>query len=243
MSIDELQPVPGSSSPAAGWRSDFMLGLWHIAPLMVGLVPFGLLMGALAAQKGFGAVEMMLMSGLVFAGASQFVALELWRDPLPMLAIVAATAMINLRHVMMGAAMQPAMGRFNRLQAPASLFLMADEIWAMAMRRAGQGRLTPAYYFGLATFFYLSWVFWTGLGTVVGSVIQNPARYGFDYAFTAVFLILIVGLWRGRRSIAPLAASAVVALAAHAWLPGVWYIVLGGAAGVLAAALSTPEPS
>jgi predicted branched-subunit amino acid permease len=120
---------------------------------------------------------------------------------------------------------------------------MADEIWAMAMRRAGRGRLTPAYYFGLATFFYLSWVFWTGLGTVVGAIIRDPARYGFDFAFTAVFLILIVGLWRGRRSIAPLAASAIVALAAHAWLPGVWYIVLGGAAGVLAAALSTPEPS
>ncbi|HWA44745.1 MAG TPA: AzlC family ABC transporter permease [Hypericibacter adhaerens] len=243
MSIDEAQPAPGKSSPAAGWRADFMLGLWHILPLEVGLVPFGLLMGALAAQKGFGPVEMMLMSGTVFAGASQFVALDMWRDPIPMLTIVATTAMINLRHVMMGAAMQPAMGRFNRFQAPLALFLMADEIWAMAMRRAGRGRLTPAYYFGLATFFYLSWVFWTGLGTVVGAIIRDPARYGFDFAFTAVFLILIVGLWRGRRSIAPLAASAIVALAAHAWLPGVWYIVLGGAAGVLAAALSTPEPS
>jgi 4-azaleucine resistance transporter AzlC len=220
-----------------------MLGLWHIAPLMVGLVPFGLVMGALAAHKGFGPVDMMLMSSVVFAGASQFVALDMWHDPVPMLAIVATTAMINLRHVMMGAAMQPAMGRFNRFQAPASLFLMADEIWAMAMRRAAQERLTPAYYFGLATFFYLSWVFWTGLGTVVGGIIQDPARYGFDYAFTAVFLILIVGLWRGRRSIAPLAASAVVALGAHAWLPGAWYILLGGMAGVLAAALSTPERS
>jgi 4-azaleucine resistance transporter AzlC len=220
-----------------------MLGLWHIAPLMVGLVPFGLVMGALAAHKGFGPVDMMLMSSVVFAGASQFVALDMWHDPIPMLAIVATTAMINLRHVMMGAAMQPAMGRFNRFQAPASLFLMADEIWAMAMRRAAQERLTPAYYFGLATFFYLSWVFWTGLGTVVGGIIQDPARYGFDYAFTAVFLILIVGLWRGRRSIAPLAASALVALGAHAWLPGVWYILLGGMAGVLAAALSTPEQS
>jgi 4-azaleucine resistance transporter AzlC len=220
-----------------------MLGLWHIAPLMVGLVPFGLVMGALAAHKGFGPVDMMLMSSVVFAGASQFVALDMWHDPVPMLAIVATTAMINLRHVMMGAAMQPAMGRFNRFQAPASLFLMADEIWAMAMRRAAQERLTPAYYFGLATFFYLSWVFWTGLGTVVGGIIQDPARYGFDYAFTAVFLILIVGLWRGRRSIAPLAASALVALGAHAWLPGVWYILLGGMAGVLAAALSTPEQS
>jgi predicted branched-subunit amino acid permease len=89
----------------------------------------------------------------------------------------------------------------------------------------------------------LSWVFWTGLGTVVGGIIEDPARYGFDFAFTAVFLILIVGLWRGRTSIAPLIASGAVALAAHAWLPGVWYILLGGVAGVLAGAFSGSQKS
>jgi predicted branched-subunit amino acid permease len=91
--------------------------------------------------------------------------------------------------------------------------------------------------------FYVNWCFWTGIGTVVGGVIEDPARYGFDFAFTAIFLVLITGMWRGRASIAPLAASTVVALAAHTWLPGVWYIVLGGIAGAVAGAFSGSRKS
>jgi 4-azaleucine resistance transporter AzlC len=242
MSIEETRRAP-EPLPGARWTQDFALGLWHIAPLMVGAAPFGLLMGALAAHKGFGPLEMLLMSGTVFAGASQFVAIDLWRDPIPMLTIILATAMVNLRHVIMGAAMQPVMGRFGRYQSLAALFVMADEIWILAMRRAAQGRLTPAYYLGLGAVFYVNWLFWTGIGTVVGGVIENPARYGFDFAFTAVFLVLITGMWRGRASVAPLVASGTAALAAHAWLPGVWYILLGGVAGALAGAFSGAQKS
>jgi 4-azaleucine resistance transporter AzlC len=222
---------------AAGWSRDFALGAWHMTPLVIGVVPFGLLLGALAAQKGFGPLDMIAMSALVFAGASQFVAVEIWADPVPWLAIVAATALINLRHVLMSAAMAPAMGRFGPVLAPLALFFLADEVWAMALRRAREGRLGPAYYAGLGLSLYLSWLFWTALGTVAGGVIDDPARYGFDFAFTAVFLVLITGLWRGRASVAPVAASALAALAAHAWLPGVWFILLGGVAGALAGAL------
>lgn len=239
MSIDG--PDRGAATASAHWSRDFALGVWHMTPLMVGIVPFGLLLGALAAQKGFGPLDMIAMSALVFAGASQFVAVKIWADPVPWLAIVATTAMINLRHVLMGAAVAPAMGRFGRVQAPVALFFLADEVWAMALRRAREGRLGPAYYAGLGLSLYLSWLLWTGIGTIAGGVIEDPARYGFDFAFTAVFIVLIVGLWRGRASIAPVAASTLAALAAHAWLPGVWYILLGGMAGTLAGALMARE--
>ncbi|MFZ5791238.1 MAG: AzlC family ABC transporter permease [Pseudomonadota bacterium] len=240
MSTDGSDDAAAPAS-AAGWSRDFALGAWHMAPLMIGVVPFGLLLGALAAQKGFGPLDMIAMSALVFAGASQFVAVEIWADPVPWLAIVAATALINLRHVLMSAAVAPAMGRFGPVQAPLALFFLADEVWAMALRRAREGRLGPAYYAGLGLSLYLSWLFWTGLGTIAGGVIEDPARYGFDFAFTAVFLVLIAGLWRGRASVAPVTASALVALTAHAWLPGVWFILLGGIAGALAGAMTARD--
>ena len=58
-----------------------------------------------------------------------------------------------------------------------------------------------------------------------------------------VLIVLIVGMWRGWTSIAPLVASAAVAVAAHLWLPGVWYILLGGVAGALAGAFSGSQKS
>src|SRR3954453_14994728 len=61
----------------------FRAGLVDVAPVLVGLVPFALVLGALAAAKGMSPLAVMLMSGIVFAGGSQFAAVELWRDPAP----------------------------------------------------------------------------------------------------------------------------------------------------------------
>lgn len=226
-----------SASPR-GFARDFALGAYHMLPLLIGVIPFGLILGALAAERGFSPLEMALMSATVFAGASQFVAIGLWEHPLPIFIIVLTTALVNIRHVVMGAAIAPKLDRFATACSLASLFLLADEIWALAMRAAEGGRLTPAYYAGLAIPFYLSWLFWSVLGTVAGKVIEDPARYGFDFAFTAVFLVLIRSLWRGRASLAPVASSVVVAVLAYRYLPGVWYIFAGGMAGTLAGAIS-----
>ncbi|MEA2778920.1 MAG: hypothetical protein QOK29_464 [Rhodospirillaceae bacterium] len=219
-------------------REEFLLGAWQMLPLQIGVVPFGLILGALAAEKGISPAETALMSALVFAGGSQFVAIGLWQHPVPLLAIIASTAMINLRHLLMGAAIVPGFASFGERRSYLALFFLADEIWAVALRRAAVGRLTPAYYLGLAVPFYLSWIFSTTLGNLAGSFIAEPRRYGFDFAFVVVFLVILLGLWRGRHSILPVAVSAAVALLAWKLLPGVLYIFAGGIAGTAAAMIA-----
>jgi predicted branched-subunit amino acid permease len=120
------------------------------------------------------------------------------------------------------------------------LFFMADEIWAFALRRGAETPLAPAYYLGLSLPLYLGWIATTTLGAIFGGVLQDPARYGLDFAFTAVFLALLVSLWKGRRTFYPWAAAALVAVAAYQLLPGVWYIALGGLAGTLVGACRRP---
>src|SRR5690606_26502567 len=100
--------------------------------------------------------------------------------------------------------------------------------------------LTPAYYLGLSLPLYLGWIATTTLGAIFNGVLQDPARYGLDFAITAVFLTLLVSLRKGRRSFYPWAAAALVAVAAQQLLPGVWYIALGGLAGTLVGALQGP---
>jgi branched chain amino acid efflux pump len=225
-------------APPAGAARDFALGTYHMLPLLVGMVPFALLLGALGAEKGYDPLAMALMSATVFAGSAQVVAIGLWQDPLPVVTIVLTTALVNLRHLPMSAALGPSLDRFGPRLPFAALFLMADEIWAVAMRAARGGSLSPAYYAGLAIPFYINWIFWSTLGTVAGRVIADPQRYGFDFAFIAVFIVLIRGFWRGRPSVPPVLASVVGALVAARLLPGVWYILVGTAAGMLAAALA-----
>lgn len=217
--------------------SDVRAGALAILPAAIAVVPFALLLGALAAEKGLSPLEVALMSGLVFAGGSQFVALDLWTTPAAWLALGSAALLVNLRHILMGASIAPKMNGFHPLARVLALLLLADEIWAMAERRAAAQPLTPAYFFGLGGLLYLNWVVFTTAGAVVGARFGDPATYGFDFAFTAIFIGLIAGFRRTRHFLPTIATAAVAAILARELLSGPVSIAVGAAAGVAVAAL------
>jgi 4-azaleucine resistance transporter AzlC len=219
----------------------FKAGLTDVAPVLVGLVPFALVLGALAAAKGLSPLEVMLMSGLVFAGGSQFVAVELWRDPAPLGVLALMALLVNSRHLLMGAALAPRTPHWQARAWPA-LFLMADEVWALALRRAGSGPVALSYWYGLAAGLWLNWVALTGLGAWLGRVIEDPARLGFDFAFVAVFVALLHGMWHGRTTFLPWLASGAVAVLVYLAVPGPWYVAAGALAGLATALLTAAAP-
>jgi 4-azaleucine resistance transporter AzlC len=222
-------------------RAQILAGAGQAMPVVAGVVVFGTVWGALAVQAGLSPLAVVLMSGLVFSGAAQFVAIELWSSPVAVGTIAFATLLVGLRHVLMSASIEPVMRGIPPRRAYGALFFMVDEAWAMSLRRSGQGRFTIAYYAGLSGTLYLSWLATTFAGALLGGLVADPARYGFDVVFTAIFVVLIVGLWKGKRDLPSWAASALAAVACHQWLPGNWYIFLGGAAGMLTAVLLWSE--
>ncbi len=226
------------STPHDIASAEFRAGALAILPAGIAVIPFGLLLGALAAQKGLSALEVALMSGLVFAGSSQFVAVEIWSEPAPW-ALLGLTALtINLRHVMMSASVVRHMGGFGRSGRVASLFFLADEVWALAEQRAVQrGAVAPAFYAGMAIPFYLNWLAWTVAGTALGALMANPAAWGFDFAFAAFFIGLIAGFWKGGATGVVIAVSAGAAVLVERVAGGVWHILAGGLAGIVIAAL------
>lgn len=227
-----------TSHPSPPPPAGFMAGCAAIVPVLVAAAPFGVLMGALARQKGLSPLEVGLMSGTVFAGGAQFVAVGLWTTPAPWLFLALTALLVNLRHVLMGASIAPHL-RGVRGEG-ALLFFLADEVWALALRRALGGRLTAAFYLGLALPLYLNWVLFSLVGAVLGDRIGDPARFGFDFAFAAIFIALLAGMWRGPADLPPWLASAVAATAACLLLPPPWYILAGALAGMAAGALRPP---
>lgn len=216
---------------------EFRQGTIAVLPAAVAVVPFGLLLGALAAQKGLSTLEIGLMSGLVFAGSAQMVAVDIWREPAPWVLLGVAAFTINLRHLMMGASLSFHLGGFRTWQRILGVAFLADEIWAMAERRAATGQLHPAYYAGLAFLLYANFVWSTVAGAIIGPAIEDPTAWGFDFAFTAIFIGLIVAFWRGSGTALVVAASAVTATLTQIQFGGVWHVLAGGAAGMLAAAV------
>ena len=218
--------------------AEFSGGMRAIAPLIAAVIPIGLVFGAVAATKGLSPVETGLMSALVFAGGSQFVAMDIWTHPASWAGLGFAALLVNIRHVLMGASIGTKMQAFPPRARTLSLLFLADEIWAMAEFRAGMARLTPAWFAGLAAPFYLAWVISGLAGATLGAFLGDPVTLGLDFAFPAVFIVLVMGFWKGPETGAVLLASGAAAVLTQHFIPGVWYIAAGALAGLVTALFS-----
>lgn len=211
-----------------------LAGARRCVPVEISGLAIGLVFGTLAGQAGLGAGEAALMSAFVFSGAAQFLVLGLWASPLPVFAIVLTTLVVGLRHLLMGAALGPVFSKLPRLKAYGSVYVMADENWALTMGEFAKGRRDGAFLLGGGLLMVLVWTSATFVGAAFGGAVEDPARWGLDFAFTAIFLALIAGMWKGKSDILPWTVAAAVSVAAHHWLPGQWFILLGGLAGSFA---------
>lgn len=218
----------------SNWQ-EMKAGILDYMTLIVALIPIGILFGALATNKGLSVLEAGMVSVFVFAGASQFVALELWAEPAPILLLCATVFIVNIRHTLMGLSLARHMDQFHGPAKWLSLFFLTDEAWALCERRVLRKPLHPAYYIGVACSLWVFWVSTTIIGALLGQVIGNPAVIGLDFAFAALFLSILTGFWRGAHSGLILAASGLVSAFAKQFLDGAWYIVLGGLAGMVMA--------
>jgi branched chain amino acid efflux pump len=232
-----LEACASADANSTYW-SEFKRGVAACTPVLIGIVPFALVLGAQATQKGLSLAEVPLMTGLNFAGGSEFAVIELWTSPPHIMVIVAITFLVNSRHLLMGAALAPFLRHLPKRKMFPALFIMCDESWALgladAKQRAASG-VRPAfslhYYVGAALAFYLTWVVFTTLGAALGPVLGNVEAYGFDMAFPAV----LRGMWRDFRSARSWLISLAVAALIYLLVPSAWYVAAGALSGVVAA--------
>lgn len=217
--------------------SSVKAGIKQSIPIALSIFTYGVSFGVLARQAGLSLVESCLMSGLVFAGAAQFVALDLWHSPLPIATLILTTLVVNLRHILMSAALSPWFLQLPTWKAYSYLFFLNDESWALTMGELAKGKSTPEFLLGSGLTTFFAWVSATVVGQALGSAIADPAVWGLDFAFTAVFIALLVSLWQGKSNILPWTVAAITALVTAHLFPGKWYILLGGLAGSFVGAI------
>ena len=217
------------------WKSEFLAGLKSIAPVLVAAMPIGLVFGAVAAGKGLSPLETLLMSALVFAGGSQFVAMDIWTHPASWTTLGFAAFPRQYPSRADGRLSRPQDGG---LQALAEICRCPRH----GGRKLGDGRgrarkvpLTPAFFAGLSVLFYLNWLVCSLAGALLGAVLGDPALIGLDFAFPAVFIVLVMSFWKGPATGLVLLASALASITVYLTVPGAWYIAAGAAAGLVAA--------
>lgn len=220
------------------WQGQFLLGMRLFVPVAISIAAYGVVWGVLAGQAGLSVLEVVLMSGLVYAGSAQFVALDMWAPGHPpILAVVLATAVINLRMLLMSATLRPLVAHLPLRRSLPLMFFVSDEQWAMTMAEWRRGRATVPFMLGVGVLAWLAWMASTLAGRILGAFIDDPARYGLDFAFTATFIALLLGMWKGRGDLVPWIGGALIAILVAQLVPGNWYIIAGGLGGSLLGAL------
>ena len=228
-------PTPSDSKPIwslAGLR----LGVRLMLPALPGMIAFALAVGATEARKGFGFVDAALMNLLVYAGASQMVAMEAWPDRLTV-ATVAALALlvatVNARMLLFGASLRPWLGNAPAWQIYPLLQFTTDPGWLITMRYRAEGGNDAAVFLGGALAVLVAWLGAATAGYLMGALVTNPRAIALDLVMPIFFCAMAVPFWRrGRRTVAWVVAGAV-ALATERILPGWWFVIAGGLAGAL----------
>jgi predicted branched-subunit amino acid permease len=203
-----------------------------MAPVGLFVVPFGIAYGAAAIETGLAPWVVMLKSALMFAGAAQIAALEIWHEPLPVVTLILIALAVNARHILLGATLAPRLLPIPPWRLHGALYFLTDANWAVLNGPEG-GRITnlPAYLVGSGSVLWITWVIGTWLGVEVGRELGDLKRYGLDLMMVIYFGAVVMGQWRGRIDLAPWIAAAVVGVAGSYVLPMGWHVIAGALAG------------
>ena len=198
---------------------------------------FAILFGATGVNNGLAFGETVLSSASVFAGASQFVFLDLYGQQAPVWSILLAVFAINFRHVLYSASIGRYMGEFTFFQKYSGFFFLCDPLFGAGEIRAQNQKLTSAYYFGYAVPLYLIWIGFTALGAGFGKLITDPQAFGFDMLLSIYFLSLLMGFRTRANWLASVLASGVASVLVYKMIGAPWHIMLGALVGITLAAM------
>jgi 4-azaleucine resistance transporter AzlC len=210
--------------------------------IMVSAGGFGLVYGLSARAGGFSPLEASAMSVIVFAGASQFVAVGYVLGGFSWLAMVLLTAFLNARHILYAAALAPYLADKPRPLRALMAHVLTDEAFALAIahfRRIGRADVR-GYWLGAILSTFIPWNVATLVGVTIGGSIPDPSRFGLDVIFPAAMGGLAVGLITGRRELVAAISGAVIAVAVGlVWDPAAG-IIAGGVIGPIVGMVVRP---
>ena len=195
------------------------------APIVLGYLPVGLALGVLARRVGWTPLEVGAMSLLVYAGSSQFIAVEMISEGMTWFPIVVATFFVNLRHLLMSStlALYFNKSRFRSLTVLSAQ--LTDESFAIAMANTSKIQGRPRYLFGLQTASQLAWVGGSMGGAFFGGLIDGEG-YGLPFALPSLFICLLVLQIKSPMHLWMMVLGGTFSMLFKWVLPGNWYMIL-----------------
>jgi 4-azaleucine resistance transporter AzlC len=206
-------------------------------PLVLGVVPFGMIYGVLALGAGLTHTQAQGMSSIVFAGSAQFITTQLVKSAAPGLIIVLTILVVNLRHALYSASLAPHVQHLPLRWKLILSYLLTDEAYAPTISNYEEpGEATHKHWFflGAGLALWSGWQLSTAAGITLGAVV--PESWSLDFTLALTFIALVVPRLRDRSTLASALVAGSVALAGF-FLPYKLGILAAAMSGILAGTL------
>jgi 4-azaleucine resistance transporter AzlC len=226
-------------------RREFLAGIRAELPILLGVVPFGVIYGVVALQAGLTTAAAQSMSFIIFAGSAQFITAQLFAQQTPALVIILTVFVVNLRHALYSASVEPYLKHLPARWQWLLAYLLTDEAYAIVIaeynrtdstvegaaetEKQAAHRYKHYYFLGAGLALWLTWQASTAAGVFLGA--QIPDTLGLDFAIAVTFIAIVVPALRDR-TLAAVAISAGVVAVAAAGLPYNLGLILAALVGI-----------
>lgn len=206
-------------------QNPFIRGFIAGIPIAIGYVPAAITFGLLAKSTGLNIYETVAMSLFVFAGAAQYMAINLIAIGTGAFEIIFTTFIVNIRHLLMSASVSEKIVPEHPITKALYSFLITDEVFAVTTTQSD--RIRTGYIFGVGIIAYSSWVISSGVGHVIGSILPETLQQSMAIALYAMFIALLMPSAKKHRKVVSLAViAAILNTIFNLFIPSGWSIIL-----------------
>jgi len=217
----------------------FLKGISDVSPLMIPVVPFGLIFGVLSLEIGFSPLETIGMSLIIFGGASQIVLLQLFSGGASSLVIISSVGAVNSRHMLYGAVVSEHLSDLKLIWKIIISYFLIDQAFAVSNEYFKKNK-EKNNYFHLVGGGATCWIIWqstTFLGIILGSAI--PEELGLSFAVPLTFLALLVNDFRKFKNVIVIIVSGLIATIGYNFIPFKAYVIVAALTGLFTAIVLT----
>ena len=224
-----LQPNVSPHSRSAA----FFAGVKAELPLMIGVIPFAMIYGALALKAGIQPSATQAMSAILFAGSAQFLTAQMTMNGVPGLVMLMALAVVNLRHMLYSASIAPYTRKLSHLWRVILAYLLTDEAYVVVIseyENKGLQKTSHWYFLGAGLGLWSFWQISTAIGVLAGTAI--PESWPLDFALPLSFIAMLVPQLKDRSTVGAAIVAGIAAVILYP-LPYKLSIILAAFAGIV----------
>ena len=215
-------------------------GIVDVSPLMIPVVPFGIIYGVIGMELGIGPYMTLGLSIIIFGGASQIVLLQLFSGGASSLVIISSVAAVNARHILYGAVLSEYISSLRLSWKIILSYVLVDQAFAVSNIYFKKNKNDKIKHYHLLGAGFTCWTIWqisTILGIVLGSIV--PDELGLSFTISLTFLALLIGDFRKFKNIIVMLVSGIVATIGYNIIPFKAYIIVAALSALFVAMLLT----